>query len=103
MLTIYKYPLVLSESAYAELPIELPQRATFLHMAPSATAHGAMGAIDTWWHVNTDFASELRVFVVTGTGWEDPLTPRAHLIDVYAGTVVMPDGPVWHVWERLHR
>ncbi len=84
MRTIYKYPLGV------DVTIALPRGWIFRHLA-------AQGNVITLW-AEVDTAAELETchFTAHGTGWDLAAVANA----TYLGTALMPDGYVWHVYER---
>jgi hypothetical protein len=83
MLTIWKFPLVLTDHQDVEMPIS----ARFLHVALQEAT------LCLWAEVDPNATKELRTIRVIGTGHPLEDTPRK-----FIGTVVM--GPfMWHVYD----
>jgi len=92
--TIWKYEIPVTD----EYHLAMPKGAQILHVAPSHV--NPTGAIWLWARVEEptmDEATEVRVFLVYGTGHEirPPSGTR-----VYIGTVT-PYPLVWHVFELV--
>lgn len=86
MLTIYKYPLAITNSQF----VQMPQFAEIL-----SAGLDPQGALCVWAAVDTEAPMVSRQFYVVGTG--NPVTPAPM---EFIGSVTR--GPfVWHVFEAV--
>ena len=91
MAVIYKYPLLLRHENY----LDLPPGAKLL------SCQEQNEQVTLWFQLEQTDQEEERLFVIHGTGcsWSVPEGFK----DVYQDTIVMKDGMVWHVYERVLR
>lgn len=82
---IWKYPLSVSDNPI----IEMQSRAEILHVG-----HQGDGVV-LWAKVRTEVGPVRRKFTIYGTGQAMAMDEGA-----YVGTVQMPNGLVWHVFDR---
>lgn len=83
MKAVFKYPLTDKE-------IQMPKGAIVRHVALQNDR------ICIWVEVDTDYASEGRIFEVYGTGH-----PIQHIDSIYLGTIQTKFGEVYHVYEGV--
>lgn len=86
MKAIWKYKLTITD----EQTITMPPEAKVL------SAHEQDGELCIWALVTPATAKSARTFLVIGTG--NPCPPLTNCD--FIGTVLMPNGLVWHVFEK---
>jgi hypothetical protein len=92
---IWKFQL----NATASQIVRMPAAASIVLVAADAA-----GVLCIWARCETEAPPEHRMFEVIATGAEEPDPDRGGRLrraPSYIGSAVMPDGYVWHVFERF--
>jgi len=85
--TVWKYPFI----SHEPLSLQLPVGAIVRHVGVDPAGKGTLPCL--WIEVGQRGLDERRSFDFFGTGHDVPETAA------YIGTVIVPQGYVWHVYE----